>query len=258
MGKGNERFGAWSFSAVWRFPEDTVGQQSQDLSLMDSALGCFVLELESCPQYLRYFEFKYSLSDWEVARTDRPIRVPVSGYLQIDRNRAIDSDNLKNWFIADWRPVHHGLRRNETFLAWAQTDAAFRHVQVCGKPSVACGGRPKKDKPAQDGNVCPPSAVVGGAAGALEGGSGGPQAAAAFPALRRGDIGAADFALGGGAGAADASRSALGPSCPRGRMQYSANPAEAAAASALHLAQWRSMSTAASASAAAVLPAAPS
>ena len=138
MGKGNERFGAWSFSAVWRFPEDTVGQQSQDLSLMDSALGCFVLELESCPQYLSYFEFKYSLSDWEVARTERPIRVPVSGYLQIDRNRAIDSDNLKNWFIADWRPVHRGLRRNETYSAWAQTDAAFRHVQVCGKPSVDC------------------------------------------------------------------------------------------------------------------------
>ena len=68
MGKGNERFGAWSFSAVWRFPEDAAGQQSQNFSLMDSALGCFVLELESCPQYLSYFEFKYSLSDWEVAR----------------------------------------------------------------------------------------------------------------------------------------------------------------------------------------------
>ncbi len=85
---------------------------------------------EKFPLYLRDIEFKHKLSDWELARTKIPIHLPIQGYIQSEQNRAIDVDNLKLWFNANWSPVDNQLRRDQTYLAWPEDDPAFRHVQV--------------------------------------------------------------------------------------------------------------------------------
>jgi hypothetical protein len=149
----SKRKGAWRFSAVWTFPGHMVATTSTDpsrlkneLQQMETEMKRLVLQAQKYPLYLTNIELKYKLSDWELARTKTPIHLPVQGYIQSDKNRAINFDNLKLWFNANWSPVHNGLRRDPTYLAWAADDPAYRHVQVHGEPAVAEGGRHKKDK----------------------------------------------------------------------------------------------------------------
>jgi hypothetical protein len=75
---------------------------------------------------------KYKLFDWELARTKTPIQRPVQGYIQSDKQRAIDRgyDSLKIWFDAKWSPVQNQLRRDSIYLAWVQDDLAYGHVLV--------------------------------------------------------------------------------------------------------------------------------
>ena len=150
MGK---RKGAWLFSAVWTFPGHMVATSSTDpvllqneLRQMETEMKRLVLQAERFPPNLRNIELKYRLSDWELARTKIPMRLPVQGYIQSKKKYSIDFDQLNRWFNANWSPVENQLRRDPTYLAWAADDPAYRHVQVDGEPAVAKVGRQKKDK----------------------------------------------------------------------------------------------------------------
>ena len=150
MGK---RKGAWRFSAVWAFPGHMVATSSTDpillqneLRQMETEMKRLVLQAERFPPNLRNIELKYRLSDWELARTKIPMRLPVQGYIQSRKKYSIDFDQLNRWFNANWSPVENQLRRDPTYLAWAADDPAYRHVQVDGEPAVAKVGRHKKDK----------------------------------------------------------------------------------------------------------------
>ena len=149
----SERKGAWRFSAVWTCPGHMVATSSTDPSRLqrellelDTELKRLVLERQRFPHYLRNIEFKYKLSDWELARTKTPIHLPVQGYIQSNKIFSKDLHNQKAWFDANWSPVENQLRRDQTYLAWSEEDPAYRHVQVAGEPAVAKAGRHKKDK----------------------------------------------------------------------------------------------------------------
>ena len=154
----SQRKGAWRFSAMWTIPGHVVATTTStdpsrdprtDLQQLDTELKRLVLEAQRLPSYLRNIELKYKLSDWELARTKNPIHLPVQGYIQSDKNRAIDFDNLKLWFNANWSPIDNGLRRDPTYLVWTKEDPAYRHVQISGEPAVAKAGRHKKDAKVQ-------------------------------------------------------------------------------------------------------------
>jgi hypothetical protein len=82
-------------------------------------------EHKSCTKLLNKCKFKYKLSDGKIAQTKMPIRVPVTGYMQSKRNHAIDRDDLNVCFPANvYSYVANGMRRNETYMAWAQEDPA--------------------------------------------------------------------------------------------------------------------------------------
>ncbi len=147
----SKRKGAWRFSAVWTFPGHVVATASTDpiilqreLQEMEIEMKSLVMQAESFPPNLRNIELKYSLSDWELARTNTPIKLPVQGYIQSKKNYYIVLDNLNRWFGANWSPVDGQLRTDTTYLAWAKDDPAYRHVQVDGNPALARPGRPKK------------------------------------------------------------------------------------------------------------------
>ena len=129
-----------------------------ELLQLDTELKRLVLEAERCPQNLRNIELKYKHSDWELARTKTPICLPIEGYIQSINHKALDLDNLKLWFNANWSPVLDQLRRNPTYKAWAEEDPAYRHVQVSGAPAVATAGRHKKDTEVRRAPASSPSA----------------------------------------------------------------------------------------------------
>ena len=118
----------------------------RELQDVDVELKRLVMERQVFPLYLGNVELKYKLSDWELARTETPIRLPVQGYIQTEKNFSIDLHNLNVWFDANWSPVENQLRLDQTYLAWSEEDPAYRHVQVAGEPAVAKAGRHKKDK----------------------------------------------------------------------------------------------------------------
>ena len=89
----SKRKGAWHFSAVWTFPGYVVATTSTDPILLQRELQeleiedkDLVMQAESFPPNLRSIELKFSLSDWEIARTKTPIILPVQGYIQSKHN----------------------------------------------------------------------------------------------------------------------------------------------------------------------------
>jgi hypothetical protein len=149
----SKRKGAWRFSAVWTFPGHMAATTSTDpshlkreLQKMETEMKRLVLGAQKFPLYLRNIQLKYKPSDWELARTKTPIHLPVHGYIQSDKQRAIDYYSLQSWFDANWIPVENQLRRDATYQAWVQDNPAYRHVQVDGTPAVARAGRHKKQK----------------------------------------------------------------------------------------------------------------
>ena len=146
---------------MWTFPGYMVATRSTDpillqreLQEVDVELKRLVMERQVFPLYLGNVELKYKLSDWELARTETPIRLPVQGYIQTEKNFSIDLHNLNVWFDANWSPVENQLRRDQTYLAWSEEDPAYRHVQVAGEPAVAKAGRHKKDKQVRRAPAC--------------------------------------------------------------------------------------------------------
>jgi hypothetical protein len=149
----SKRKATWSFSAVWTFPGHVVATTSIDpihlqneRQQMEIEMKRLVQQAEGFPPNVRNIELKYSLADWELARTKTPIRLPVHGYIQSQHNFSIDLYNLDRWFSANWSPVDNQLRRDPTYTVWAKDDPAYRHVQVDGEPAVTKMGRQKKDK----------------------------------------------------------------------------------------------------------------
>jgi len=123
---------------------------------MEIELKHLVQKAEGFLPNVRNIELKYSLADWELARTKTPIRLPVHGYIQSKHNFSIDLYNLNRWFSANWSPVHNQLRRDPTYTVWAKDHPAYRHVQVDGEPAVAKAGRHKKDDEKQVVNAALP------------------------------------------------------------------------------------------------------
>ena len=157
----SERKGVWRFSAVWTCPGHMVATTSteparlqREMQELDTELKRLVTERQRFPLHLRNIEFKYKISDWEVARTHTPVRLPVQGYIQTENHHTKDLYNLKAWFDANWSPVENQLRRDQTYLAWSEEDPAYRHVQVAGEPAVAKPGRHKKDKQVRRAPAC--------------------------------------------------------------------------------------------------------
>ena len=81
----SKRKGAWRFSAVWTVPGYLVATAFTDpillqreLQEMEIEMKNLVMQAESFPPNLRNIELlKYSRSDWELARTKTPIKLPV-------------------------------------------------------------------------------------------------------------------------------------------------------------------------------------
>jgi hypothetical protein len=92
-----DRKGNLHFEALWTFP---VPQSilpivtSNMLHEVDSALKCELLLRKTRPPYLRSADLKYKLSDLEAVLNISPITLHVTGYIQSDLGRAIDSENL--------------------------------------------------------------------------------------------------------------------------------------------------------------------
>ena len=114
------------------------------LGELDSAFKRDVVERATFPMYTRNVEIKYKLSDLVVTLANPSIQLPVSGYIQSDRNYKIESGNLLRWFSANWSPVDGQLVRNDAYREWSRQDPAYRHVQVYGEPAVAKRGPGKK------------------------------------------------------------------------------------------------------------------
>jgi hypothetical protein len=72
------------------------------LHYVDSELQRDLLERNTRPPYIRSAdsELKYKLSDLEEALNKAPITIRVSGYMQMDVNRAVARDDLLRWFQA--------------------------------------------------------------------------------------------------------------------------------------------------------------
>ena len=146
----DSRKAAWRFDSLWAFPVHMVGSSSFTnrnclLSELDSVLKRDLVERPTFPTNTSYVEIKYKLSDLEVAVTNPPTQLPVTGYIQSAPTHKIESGNLLRWFAAEWSPVDGQLGRNNAYREWSQQDPAYRHVQVFGEPAVATRG-PNKSK----------------------------------------------------------------------------------------------------------------
>jgi hypothetical protein len=108
---------------------------------VDSEIQRDLLELDTRPPYIRSAELKYKLSDLEAALNKKPITIRVSGYIQMDVNRAVERDALLRWFQATWSPVGgqlaHRSRTEEVRGAPVQTPGIRG---VGGPPERVPGG----------------------------------------------------------------------------------------------------------------------
>ena len=96
------RKGAWRFDTLWKLPMHMVGSasftdRSNLLDELESAFKRDVLERTTFPMHTINIEIKYKLSDLEVALNNPPNQLPVTGYIQSERQNKIDSSNLLRW-----------------------------------------------------------------------------------------------------------------------------------------------------------------
>ena len=111
---------------------------------LETAFKRDVVERTTFPMNTRNVEIKYKLSDLDFALNNPPNQLPVTGYIQSERQKKIESGNLLRWFEANWSPVDGQLVRNNDYRQWSQMDPAYRHAQVYGKPAVATRGPGRK------------------------------------------------------------------------------------------------------------------
>ncbi len=86
---------------------------------------------------LRRVQFKYKLSDLQLALNKPPVSLPITGYIQSTVHRAVGRDQLLRWFHATWSPVLGKLGQNKEYQKWMLPDPENWHVQVFGQPAVA-------------------------------------------------------------------------------------------------------------------------
>jgi hypothetical protein len=145
------RKGAWRFDTLWTLPTHMVGytpvpdnDRSNVMDELETAFKRNVVERPTFPTNTRNVEIKYKLSDLDFALNNPPNQLPVTGYIQSERQKKIESGNLHRWFEANWSPVDGQLVRNDDYRQWSQMDPAYRHAQVYGKPAVATRGPGRK------------------------------------------------------------------------------------------------------------------
>jgi len=115
------------------------------LNELESAFKCDVVERTTFPMQTINVEIRYKLSDLLVALNNPPNQLPVTGYIQSERQKKIESGSLLRWLQANWSPVDGQLVRNDAYREWSQLDPAYyRHAQVHGEPAVATRGPGKK------------------------------------------------------------------------------------------------------------------
>ena len=137
------RKGTWHFESLWKFSSSgpiPLMISSTLLHDVDSQLRRDLLERDTRPHNIRSAELKYQLSDLEAALKKNPITIRVSGYIQMDVNRAVDRDALLRWFQATWSPVGGQLVRSDEYCKWSRQDPEFQRVKVFGEPAVATRG----------------------------------------------------------------------------------------------------------------------
>jgi hypothetical protein len=145
----DDRKGAWRFDTLWRLPMHMVGSTSFTdrrnlLDELESAFKRDLVERTTFPMHIINVEIKYKLSDLEIALNNTPNQLPVTGYIQSERQKKNDSSNLLRWLQANWSPVDGQLVRNDAYREWSRLDPAYRHAQVHGKPAVATRGPGRK------------------------------------------------------------------------------------------------------------------
>jgi hypothetical protein len=145
----DERKGAWHFATLWTLPAHLIGStsfadRSCILDELESAFMRDVVERATFPKNTINVEIRYKLSDLEVAFNNSPNQLHVTGYIQSERQKKIESGNLLRWLQAKWSPVDGQLVRNDAYQEWSRMDPAYRHAQVHGKPAVATRGPGKK------------------------------------------------------------------------------------------------------------------
>ena len=118
----------------------SLTDQSNLLDELESAFIRDVVQRTTFPMHTINVEIKYKLSDLEIALNSPPNQLPVTGYIQSERQEKIDSSNLLRWLQANWSPVDGQLVRNDAYRQWSRLDPAYRHAQVHGKPAVATRG----------------------------------------------------------------------------------------------------------------------
>ena len=145
------RKGAWRFDTLWKLPTHMVGYTSVPdndgsnvTDELETAFKRDVVERTTFPMNTRNVEIKYKLSDLDLALNNPPNQLPVTGYIQSERQKKIESGTLLRWFEANWSPVDGQLVRNNDYRQWSQMDPAYRHAQVYGKPAVATRGPGRK------------------------------------------------------------------------------------------------------------------
>ena len=145
------RKGAWRFDTLWKLPTHMVSStpvtDNDRRNVMDQLETAFkrdVVERTTFPMNTRNVEIKYKVSDLDFALSTPPNQLPVTGYIQSERQKKIESGNLIRWFEANWSPVDGQLVRNDNYRQWSQMDPAYRHAQVYGKPAVATRGPGRK------------------------------------------------------------------------------------------------------------------
>ena len=155
------RKAAWHFSTECTLTDpaepalvpDTADsrQKENELQHLDQVLKRLLMTSPRLPlpKNIQSIELKYKLSDWDLARTQLPIKLSVQGYYQAAAHRTMDRDNLNAWLTAEWSPVEGGLRQNKSYKAWAVHDPNYRNLQVCGGSAVALNGPHAKAKPDQ-------------------------------------------------------------------------------------------------------------
>ena len=95
--------------------------------MVDDALTRDLLEWDTRPAYLRSAELKYKYSDLLLALNTPPRYLPITGYIQSERNHAVDFDILLRWLPTTWSPVLGQLGRLAAYRDW--------HIEV---GHVAC------------------------------------------------------------------------------------------------------------------------
>ncbi len=94
---------------------------------LESAFKRYVVESTTFPMNTKTVEInliKYKPSDLDYALNNPPNQLPVTGYIQSERQKKIESGNLPNWFEANWSPVDGQLVRNDDYRQWSQMDPA--------------------------------------------------------------------------------------------------------------------------------------